>query len=252
MKTTYPLTYILEYIPSRYVGLSEKQLHDRRAVWNFKDGACSDELKRQMFDKVNSVVSGEESSFVVCFLPASTQAKTAKRYGALANYLRSNLGCEVRMDAISNIYDTEAGHLNGKKGNPTENMSFNREAVSGKRVVLIDDVITRGLTFNNAADRLMSAGAVSVYGVFLAKTIHPDLPVGTPSREYSGESIWLFDDVLADEEMANELIQEEIADSEVMNDIIQCEIDDAIARDEIMQEIIADEVWEDAGWGYVY
>ena len=238
MKTNYPLKYILEYIPSRYVGLNAKQQQVRKAVWNFKDGSCSDELRKRILDSVSSSISGNGASFQVCFLPASTKEKTIRRYSTLANYLCANLECEVRLDAIINAYDTESGHLNRKNGCPTENLTFRRDIVKGKRVILIDDVITRGLTFNTAADKLMEAGAASVQGVFIAKTVHPDLPIENNTPTYHGESEWMYED--------------DLLDTELMNEIAQEEMDDAIYRNEILQDMMAEGVWEEATGCKVY
>ena len=246
MKTNYPLTYILEYVPSRYLGLNAKQMQDRHTVWNFKDGVCSDEVKNGILHKVSNVVSGKEGSSVVCFLPASSKVKTQRRYSSLTDYLRSKLGCEVRMDAITLAYDKQSGYQNGKSDNPIENMMFNGDAVRGKHVVIIDDVITRGRTFNMAASRLMECGALSVYGVFLAKTIHPDLPIGKPESRHYGESDWMYENDLVDIELMNELAQEEMANAELQEIAIQEEIDDAMMREEIMQEIMAEQtMWEE-------
>jgi predicted amidophosphoribosyltransferase len=43
-------------------------------------------------------------------------------------------------------------------------------AVSGKNIVIVDDVITSGATFTECANCLRLAGAAEVVGIFLAKT----------------------------------------------------------------------------------
>jgi predicted amidophosphoribosyltransferase len=44
----------------------------------------------------------------------------------------------------------------------------------GKKVILIDDVITRGRTFTQTASKILANGASSVTGMFVAKTVNPD------------------------------------------------------------------------------
>ena len=56
------------------------------------------------------------------------------------------------------------------------NITLNVPDIFTKNVILIDDVITTGETFNRTAEQTMKMGANSVHGLFLAKTIHPDLP----------------------------------------------------------------------------
>lgn len=47
-----------------------------------------------------------------------------------------------------------------------------RRDVQGCRVLLMDDVLTTGATLNEAAQALLRAGAVAVYGFVLARTVY--------------------------------------------------------------------------------
>ncbi len=47
------------------------------------------------------------------------------------------------------------------------------ERVSGKAVLLIDDVTTSGATIQSASVALLAAGARQVYGLTLARAVHP-------------------------------------------------------------------------------
>ena len=234
----YSFTSILEYIPKKYVGLSNQQLQDRQAVYSFKDGRCPENVKAKLLGKVRNIVSGNPASWVVCFIPASTKEKHMRRYGSLASYLRANLGCEVCIDGIDVAYDRESGHMSGKTGNPTENMTFNPSRFQGKKVVLIDDVRTRGLTFSMTADEMMNLGAAEVYGVFIAQTIHPNLPIDTTPRPRGG---W-YDDVMNDM-IADEFYQEEMQ-AEMMADIMY--------EEEMQAEMMAELMYDDDPGMYLY
>ena len=207
-------TNVLEYIPMKYVGLSSKQQQDRQAVYSFKEGNCPSYAREQLLNKIKGVISSNPSAWVVCFIPASTKSKHLRRYGSLSAYLSNHLECPVYIDGIDVAYDRESGHMTGKSGNPIENMEFNSGRFAGKKVVLVDDVRTRGVTFERTADKLESLGAATVFGVFLAQTIHPNLPIDTTPR-YRGR---YYDEVLNDflaeeqyqEEMMNELMEEEL------------------------------------------
>ena len=72
----------------------------------------------------------------------------------------------------------------------------------GKKVILIDDIITRGTTFNKTADKLESMGAVCVTGLFLAKTINPDY-VGYSSGMYEPDDEPYYDDYYEEETYDN-------------------------------------------------
>ena len=236
MRNSYPYTHVLEYIPVKYTGLSDRQLRDRKAVYSFKDGNCPEYAKEQLAEKIKGIVNGDPASWVVCFIPASTHEKHLRRYGALASYLRQEVGCDVFVDGIGVAYDHQSGHINGKSDNPTEGMTFNEERFQGKKVILVDDVRTRGVTFEKTADRLMELGAGTVFGVFLAQTIHPNLPVNTHPRSFGWEHDLdsdIMDELMAEQYMQDEFIQE-LYDEEAYEQ----------EQDELMQEIMDDEIAE--------
>ena len=224
--SNHSFTNILEYIQKRYVGLSSKQLQDRQAVYSFKDGNCPSYVKELLLEKINSVISPNPSAWVVCFIPASTKAKHLRRYHDLSNYLNDHLSCPVYIDGIDVMYDRESGYVTGKTNNPIENMKFNPGRFAGKKVVLVDDVRTRGVTFDKTADELVSFGAVSVFGVFLAQTIHPNLPIDTTPRARGG-----YDDEFIDDFIAEDLYQEELANEFMEEDAYLQEFDADIYDD---------------------
>jgi predicted amidophosphoribosyltransferase len=78
------------------------------------------------------------------------------------------------LSAITKSSDSESGYIAGKSGNPTADFVFNPSYFRGKKVILIDDVITRGRTFTDTALKLDINGAMSVVGLFVAKTVNPD------------------------------------------------------------------------------
>lgn len=224
-------TYLLEYIPVRYQGLSAKQLQDRKDIFNFKDGSAPLSVKNGLLSKIRNIVANNPSQWIVCFIPASTKTKTYNRFSSLALYLSREAGCDVFIDAIVNSVDTEAGHISGKSNNPTQNFIINSSYIRDKNVILIDDVITRGRTFDDSADKLLKAGATSVQGLFVAKTIHPDLPqVSKTSRSYHPEYD-IFDEMYEDE-LAAEIAAEE-AYQEAM-------LDELAAEQAYEDEMIAD------------
>ena len=220
----HPFTNVLEYIPKKYVGLSSKQLQDRSAVYAFKEGNCPNYAKEQLVEKIMGIIALNPSAWVICFIPASTQSKHLRRYQSLSYYLEDHLPCPVYTDGIEVAFDKDSGHLTGKTGNPTENMRFNSSRFCGKKVILIDDVRTRGVTFEQTADTMIALGASSVYGVFLAQTIHPNLPVDTSSRNRGGYYDDVINDILAEEayemELQNDLLAEEAYEIELENELL--------------------------------
>lgn len=163
---------ILEYLPKRYEATQE-QKQNRQICYNFKDGYLSETIKNAFLEKIREITGNNTTGWLICFIPASTSAKTERRFSKLAGVIR-NEGYEVELKTVYNKYDTEAGHISGKSGNPIEAFGFNPESVKGKNIILIDDIITRGTTFSQVANKLIGFGALSVSGLFLARTINPD------------------------------------------------------------------------------
>jgi len=165
--------YTMEYLPTRYEA-SQSEWNNRRAVWNFKEGNCSSEIIDSLANYVKKIVCGSKSDYVICFIPASTSYKTNNRYGNVARRLTAITGVQATLSAISKESDSESGYIAGKSCNPTADFVFSSSYFRGKKVILIDDVITRGRTFTDTALKLLNNGADSVVGLFVAKTVNPD------------------------------------------------------------------------------
>lgn len=165
--SSYSYTYLKEYLPVRYSATLE-QKSDRQIVYDFKDGSCSLSIKNAFADIIRDISQFFNSSnWRICFIPASTHAKTIARYKSLAEFLQRETGIPCSISTIETIHDEVSGHLGGKKANPADNFSINSSEVSNMN-------ITRGTTFVRTADKLVANGAKQVVGLFLAKTINPD------------------------------------------------------------------------------
>ena len=181
--------YLKDYLPVRYQA-NAQQLADRQTCYNFKDGNINDEVKSGFLNKIQEITNGEKTAWAICFIPASTKSKTQTRYKKLAEAIQAS-GYKVASDAIYNEHDHEAGHLTGKTGNPIEGFGFNTSGIAGKKIIVIDDIITRGKTFQMVAEKLLSMGATTVTGLFLAKTINPDyIPYIAPAECYEEEQTY--------------------------------------------------------------
>lgn len=162
--------YYMEYLPTRYAG-TNSQIQDRRDIYNFKDGSCASHIINGLADGIRRIA---DSNTVVCFLPASTSYKTIRRYGNVSDRLSAMTGVRCSYKAISKTEDSDAGHIAGKSSDPAAEFTFDPSFFSGKKVILIDDVITRGTTLESTAKRLIRMGAREVVGLVVAKTINPD------------------------------------------------------------------------------
>jgi ATP-dependent DNA helicase RecQ len=164
----------MEYLPVRY-SANSRQISNRQAVYDFKDGRCIDYIFNAFVKHILSEIDWrDKSDYLICFIPASTGKKTIRRYSNLARKLNAATGVKASLSAIKRCVDQEAGHLTGKKNNPLDGLKFNPSEFRGKKVFLIDDVITRGRTFDSTANKLMEYGADDVTGLFVAMTSSPN------------------------------------------------------------------------------
>lgn len=163
----------MEYLPKRYSANSEQE-NARQVVYNFKDGYYSTNLKECIVRRIKYIMKTYPcETWEVCFIPASTHLKSIKRYTGLYEYVKEHTCCSSHVNTITTIHDTESGHISGKKNNPEENFKVTASNIRGKSIILIDDIVTRGRTFYNTANKLTENGAARVVGLFIAKTVHP-------------------------------------------------------------------------------
>lgn len=196
----YEYRYLMEYLPKRY-SATMKQENDREVIYDFKNGYCSLSLMNTIVECIKEIKNETGgNNWRVCFIPASTKSKTQARYKKLAEAIQA-AGYEVAINAIYNEHDHEAGHLTGKTGNPIEGFGFNASDIAGKKLIVIDDIITRGRTFQMVAEKLETMGAASVTGLFLAKTFNPDYhPYYDPTDDYDSEDYYDPSDYYEEEE----------------------------------------------------
>ena len=173
MKLSY--NYLFNYLPKRYAANAEEELN-RRIVYDFKDGCCSMKIKESFSNVINKVTGNKANEWVVLFIPASSKSRTITRFSELAQSIKSRTGITASLNGIRNLVETESMCRSGHRFDKTSTYQFDRTIINGKNVILIDDVITSGLSFRTCAEKLFQSGAKSVRGLFVAKTVNPDWP----------------------------------------------------------------------------
>jgi predicted amidophosphoribosyltransferase len=165
--------YMMDYLPVRYSG-AERQIADRKAVWNFKDGCAPARIVSGLAEHVARIAGGHPSDFVVCFVPASSEWKTSRRYCHVANEIQRLTGVPASLGAVTRHGEAQPGHIAGKAADPAAEFTYCPQCYRGKNVILIDDVVTRGRTLSGTGERILRGGAASVVGLVVARTINPD------------------------------------------------------------------------------
>lgn len=164
--------YLHDYYPTKMEKMDEHQKRVSNLIFRFKEGGYCGELVAQILTLCLRKVgfAGSKEDTVLIPIPASTRERQRNRFPVLCYYLSKWFGITDGFKAIWIAEDRE--QLKGKKEKDIlRNLQFTRRYIKGKRVVLVDDVLTTGESFRQLKRKMMELGAVSVMGVFLGKTV---------------------------------------------------------------------------------
>ena len=166
------LTSLYEYLPTRYKA-TPREWNIRKLVWGFKSGEYSEFTAEVVAERILSVYGSEAKNLVFACIPASSEAKNEIRYKNFAAKVCELTGAENAYNAIHVEGERLAIHESrvSKRIENTEVISFDKDFFNGKKVLVFDDIITRGYSYANFACHLEKLGAVVLGGLFLAKTI---------------------------------------------------------------------------------
>lgn len=161
MKSDY--TYIYDYIPAT-ICRTEEQDKNRNIILDFLDGDIGSTLKETILIKVKSLIKDKAKTHIISFIPAWSHEQTIERFGHIASYLSENIESDVYLDAVTLKQDADPIVME-------KEYSCSTKRVKGMNVILIGDVIYTGESFKNVRDLIMDNGALSVFGLFIAKVL---------------------------------------------------------------------------------
>ncbi len=178
----FKIKYLLDYYPTTVeFDADDDEWDDRWTVWNFKNDPekTPEKAHQRVLDRVIPEFAGilkdtfgEESLkylTLVC-IPASTQIKNDARYKEFSERLCQETGMENGFDYTHVTVSREARHNGGEEG--VVNYSFDDSFFNGKRVILLDDIITKGNSMRIAKAKLEKLGAQVICGLSVGKTRH--------------------------------------------------------------------------------
>ena len=169
----YPYRYLMRYVPAKYGESNTDEEKDRQIVYDFKDnGHLQEENKEKIREIIKWKVWDIPQDWAVCFIPASNEERHRKRFTALYEYLKAHLECEVYLDSFAYLRTKLPIHKGGLATRDVP-IGIDMDHFYFKNVILIDDVLTSGKTFEMIGDIVMENGAISVFGIFLAKSFKP-------------------------------------------------------------------------------
>lgn len=93
----------------------------------------------------------------------------------LARPIAHAYGVKLDLDTVARVYRENMGHkTSAERARNIHNVFSvrNPDKIRGKKILLVDDVMTTGATFNELYKVLTAAGAAAVYGVTFCRVSH--------------------------------------------------------------------------------
>lgn len=144
-------------------------------VNKFKPGQASEKVKMAYMNMVTRDIAEHTRTLkdsVIAFMPCSSPERTANRWNPIIDYL-SQLRLNINPKLITNEHTYKTSNATGTHVayNMVDDSKFDDDAIRGKKVILLDDIITKGEHVRQFADELYNRGARDVSIVCLCATL---------------------------------------------------------------------------------
>ncbi|OKZ08512.1 MAG: ribose-phosphate pyrophosphokinase [Bacteroides oleiciplenus] len=167
-----PMISLFDYIPARYEA-TEREKQIRSLIWDFKAGKRSKQVAAIVAGKIAEKFGSFADTIVFVCVPASSAERTEKRYRDFCEEVSNLCGCMNGYKAVKvggkrmTIHETKKD----KSIQNTETITLNTDFFNGKRVLVFDDILTKGHSYAQFACALEQLGAEVLGGYFLGRTI---------------------------------------------------------------------------------
>ena len=168
-----PQVWFCKYFPKRIQNVGEKEIADRNLVYAFKDGKAYEKVAQMTASSMKERYGETCIDIVFSPVPASTDKKNEIRYKAFCQRVCELTGAINGYDHMKVCGERLSIHEHRKTEKEIRKVSileFDEKWFDGKRVLVYDDVITRGMSYALYACQLESFGANVLGGIFLART----------------------------------------------------------------------------------
>lgn len=163
----------LKYYPVRIRNVGEKEKQSRQIVWDFKDGREFENVAQETAQHFKEHFGDNRKDIVFACVPASTAEKNELRFKKFSARVCELTGATNGYEHIHILADRQTVHDHRKtKGEirKTQAIEFDKDFFADKKVLVFDDVISRGLSYANFANQLEAFGAEVLGGFFLGRT----------------------------------------------------------------------------------
>lgn len=169
--SSYRAVFCYKYYPKgKFSHLNKKDAAHRDMILAFKQGENYTAVELLCDFIRGHFYRSALRNYVLCVIPASTREKNERRFKDFCEKVSAECGIDNGFDAVVRVTDRGDSRTE-KPSNTLEGVRIDASRVKGKKVILFDDITTRGESFVQMADELMHCGAKDVFGFFLGKTV---------------------------------------------------------------------------------
>lgn len=165
-----PYYHFYHYYPTRFEDVTVESQRVRSLIYNFKDGIgmSYNTVAKIMASKLQSTFSAEDllSLTLVC-IPASTIVDNNDRYTKFSTKLCNDTGMRNGFSHITITKEKSQSHLGGTD---SAEYAYDKDFFKDAKVILFDDVVTRGRSMTQMKNALEGLGATIVCAMSIGRT----------------------------------------------------------------------------------
>ena len=189
-----PYYFFYYYVTQKYTKsgrkplISQKSREYRQLIWDFKDGDCNENLITKIVQIIREKFSNPEELTFVC-IPASSRVMNELRYRNFSKKVCFALRMTNAFEFISVVKDRVPAHEGGTE---EAKLSFSDTFFQNKRVLIFDDLVTKGSSMFSMMDQMEMLGAQVVGCLSLGRT-HDSRYVqlhDSTTHPWSGETVY--------------------------------------------------------------
>lgn len=145
----------------------------RRFIWDFKDGKSFANVAYLVANKLIQLYGTETKNIIFACVPASSAEKNEKRYKDFSSLVCKLCGTSNAYNYIQVKGEKSAEHdnIDKKSIHNNQEVEFDKDFFKGKKVIVFDDILTKGFAYAIFANKIEKLGAEVLGGLFIGRTV---------------------------------------------------------------------------------
>lgn len=162
------------YLSTKNRNATQEEWKIRRLIWDFKDGKAFSNVAHLVANKLIQLYGTETKNIIFACVPASSAEKNEKRYKNFSSMVCQLCGMNNAYYHIKVKGEKSAEHDNVDKNDihNKQEIEFDQDFFRGKKVIVFDDILTKGFAYAIFANKIEKLGAEVLGGLFIGKTVY--------------------------------------------------------------------------------